>query len=100
MRELKEPGAQISVGTVMTGMGTARYGMIGDTYMHSSEVAARATRLSTAAVKLGRPEWLTQIALRMGVAELAYPGELGFSDAAMILARAHVTWADVCAMKS
>lgn len=100
MRELKEWGTPLSVGTVMTGYSTGRYAMIGDSYMHSSQVSERAARLSAAAVELGRPEWLTQIALRLGLAELDYPGELGFSDAAMILARAHVTWPDICAMKS
>lgn len=100
MRELKDPGDAISVGTVITGLSSARYGMIGHTYMHTTEVGERAARLSEHAVGLGRPEWLVEIAVRLGLAEREYPGELGFSDAAMILARAHVTWSDVCAMKS
>lgn len=100
MRELKSPGDQVTAGCYCHGVSEARYAMIGDTYMNNSTVGDMANTLFEQAKRYGYIDWLPQTAITLGLAEYEWVGEMGHSSAAMILAKAHVTWHRICAMKS
>ena len=100
MRQLYSPGDLLPD----TSTGTRhRYGMDGDTYLTTAQIGERADALWAKACAAGRTSWLPGIVLRLRLAawedsDRSGPGaELA---AVMILAAAHVTWADVCYMKS
>lgn len=89
--EIHQPGDRIDHGTR-----TTRYAMFGDTYMHSSMVGEMAEQLFRSAERIGKVDWLPQIAVRLRLAHSGVP----ISDAAMILAKAQVIWSDICTIKS
>lgn len=92
MYEIKSDGDRIDHGTY-----TTRYGMTGDTYLTYGEVGDRADALWTAArAGVGSTRWFVQIAVRLGLARSGV-GEL---EASFILAKAGVTWSDICRIKS
>jgi hypothetical protein len=95
MRETKSPGDTIDHGQRYT-----RYGMVGDSYISRAELDARAEALFVGVHRANRPEWLTQTVLRLRLGELEWAGELGYTSASYILAKADVTWSDICRMKS
>lgn len=101
MRELLSPGDVVQAGNIASGFRTERYAMIGDTYMNTGQASDVAEVLMAAQrASLFSIEIFPEIAIRLRLVERDYVGELGYSGSVMALAKAHVTWADICSMKS
>jgi hypothetical protein len=90
--QTKSPGDRIDHGNRIT-----RYAMIGDTYMSGTEIGERADALwSKFSNSFFRPGIFAEICARTELAT----GRPSESEALMILAKADVTWSDICQMKS
>lgn len=94
--ETKAPGDFVHKGNIYTGFTSARYAMNGDTYMSRPEIDRLANALWEKADEIGKVEWLAQAAYRLRLVT-DFPSDL---DAVYALVKAHVTWADICVMKS
>lgn len=100
MRELLSIGDPIPL---PAGSHGERYGMVGGRELTLDEVNAHAEALAQSArtcISGDVLAWLPDAVIRFHLGEMEYRGELDYAHAAMILARAHITWRQICHLHS